>query len=48
MVAAGQNMKRLIKHRLESFFRFPISPLPVWFPTHFDFFNSLEGCATNT
>jgi transposase len=29
MVAAGQNLKRLIKHHLESFFRFSISPLPI-------------------
>ena len=29
MVAAGQNLKRLIQYHLESLFRFSISPLPI-------------------
>jgi hypothetical protein len=40
MVAAGQNLKRLIQHHLAKFFSYiPLSM--VHFPTNFDFFNRL-------
>ena len=49
MIAAGQNLKRLIKHHLGmlfSFLKFPSSCLI--FPTNFDFFNRLLHYTNNT
>ena len=46
MVAAGQNLKRLIKHHLE----FSFSQIHLFvskFPSYADFFNSLQHCANN-
>jgi hypothetical protein len=42
MVAAGQNLKRLIQHHLERFFISQIHLSIFDFPMYFDFFNSLE------
>jgi hypothetical protein len=48
MVAAGQNLKRLIQHYLAKLFSLLISPFSAFdFPTNFDFFNRLLHCANN-
>jgi transposase len=45
MVAAGQNLKRLIQHHLEVFFFSQIRFSMFDFPTNFDFFNRLVDFA---
>lgn len=49
MVAAGQNLKRLIQHHLARLFSFLISLFSAFdFLTDLDFFNRLVHCATVT
>jgi hypothetical protein len=48
MVAAGQNLKRLIKHHLGILFSFlKFASLYLDFPTFPDFFNRLRYCTTH-